>query len=134
MVCICEIKPIIKSIVNQRKTYMQYNTIEKKCHDYHYAKEQRKEAEKLEKQYWGEFVDKANEYMDYPVKKRIGFNRTQKVEVKYDDEIVGETYIMIPFIEKQQYYCLMHLLNKLECFYRFGDKYVFQIGDEEDGI
>lgn len=134
MACMCDIKPLLNSIINQRKIYMTFDTNNQKCQEYEESKEKRNEAKKLEEQYWNELVEKINEYIQYPQNKKwVIFKRNKKASFKYDKDI-GETYIKIPKIEKREYYCLINLLSKMEYFYQFKDTFVLHIEEEKNGL
>ena len=58
MVCICDIKALINSIINQRKMYIQFDTDEQRCKNYEETKKKLEEAHRLEEQYWKELAEK----------------------------------------------------------------------------
>ena len=126
MVCICDIKLLINSIINQRKMYMQFDTDEQRCKDYEETKKKLEEAHRLEEQYWKELAEKINEYIDYPNSRWIIFNTTNKANIGYH-HFFNERCIKVPYIEKQEYYCVINLLKKNDNFWQANNKFLLNI-------
>ena len=129
MVCICDIKSLINSIINQRKMYMQFDTDEQRCKNYEETKKKLEEAHRLEEQYWKELAEKINEYIDYPKSRWAIFDMTDKAKIGYS-YFLSERYIRVPYIEKKEYYCVINLLKKNDNFWKSDDKFLLYIEEE----
>lgn len=57
------------------------------------------------------FCNMCNDYINYPEKKFLFFNRTEKIEFK-DEDFIG-LVLNIPPINKQEYYCLINLFEHM---------------------
>jgi hypothetical protein len=71
-------------------------------------------------------LDKCNDFLNYPIERFLFFDFTKKVKLNIDD---GVRVLEIPFIDKREYYCLIHLLDGLmDIFYSSFNRgeYVFR--------
>lgn len=56
-------------------------------------------------------LDKCNDFVNYPTKKFLCFNLTKKIKFK-NKEFIG-LLMEIPFIDKQEYFCLINLFENM---------------------
>ena len=58
------------------------------------------------------FIKKCNYYIDYPKQKFLFIDKTKKIQFRYE-EWIGSVLI-IPFVDKREYYCLINLFEHME--------------------
>lgn len=140
MVCICDIKVGINAVVNQQQIYSVFDNDEKKCLEFDFCQEKMAEAKQFENEHFEQLIKDINEYIQYPKKKVLFFDVTQRAEGGYN-EYWDSIYIKVPKIEKQQYYCVINRLNKHEHTLKISqDKWIIEYGingddnDVENGV
>lgn len=57
------------------------------------------------------FIEKCNEFVDYPTKKFFIFKSKKQIKFK-DESFIGLT-LNVPFIDKKEYFCLINLFEHM---------------------
>lgn len=88
------------------------------CRDYDESKKLIKECKENHKKEIQKVVELLNNYISYPEKKILIFDVSNKVKWSnekwgWTDEWIGYN-IKIPYIDKQEYYCVKELFKSLE--------------------
>ena len=124
-----DINKCITHIINLRIEYEEYRSLEYKCNNFFEATY--KETDTLEsiERFYELLVDWINVYINYPTKKFLFKDVTKKAYLRKDDcfkfKLVG-----IPFIDKQEYYCVVNLFkNNRNILEVYTDEYCFIIRD-----
>ena len=113
-----EINDLVLSIVKIKKQLNEINLDEYKCE---YWDKYEEECNKLLKEFNDIkklLVERCNDYIQYPKKTILFFEITKGVSI-VKDEVFSEKLI-VPFIDKREYYCVINLFknheNLLELF------------------
>lgn len=92
------------------------------CFEYEYAKEQQKESNQTHKQLIKELIDCINDYINYPTTKILFIKRQNKATYRINKGWHGEFEgynIKIPFVDKQEYYCVKNLLDNCKYIHQY---------------
>lgn len=125
-----DIMRIITIIVDAKKRQRHYSSDEIKCTQYELAEKEYNKALLDEKDYYDLLIDKINKYIKYPKERFLFFDTTQKARLVHDGTFGQDvTFISIPEVDKQEYYCIIYAFK--DCSYIkewgwLGDRWIIK--------
>ena len=108
-----EIDIIINKIIEMKDIQQRYQSYSMKCANLELANDEYGRAKEKEDRYYDLLIKTINEYIDYPKKKTLFIVRQKQSSVHIDNTFSSSFKIVkIPYIDKQEYYCVINCFNK----------------------
>lgn len=114
MTDIRDINNTLQNIIADMSFESYYSTTDALCDDFEKARQKGYEAKERHEQEIKKLVKQLNEFLNYPVEKWFIFKTQDKVSYKNHLMLHGEFQgydIKILFIDNQQYYCVIKMLE-----------------------
>lgn len=110
------IEAIIEEIIDYMKLETDCRHYINLCKNYDKAHEIEQLCKQRIKQLLNLLIEQINQYINYPIEKKWFYTKQKQAQWRYTrEEAVFNGYVVkIPYIDKQEYYCIKCLLTKYQ--------------------